>query len=256
MNVAIAGEPALAFLMASVRIVAWLVVVPPFSSKAVPTTAKVILAVGLSFATSPGLDSDLSADTWSVVSTLVVQIGVGLAMGFVTMMLFSAVAAAGSLVDVFGGFSLAQGFDPLGLNSSTVFGTFHQMLASTLLFLSGGYLVVIGGLLKTFTLLPVGAVPDIDAGPEIILTAFRLFFVTAVQVALPLVVVLFISDLGLALLTKVAPQLNALNVMFPAKIGLTLLLVGMSFPLLPGVLDNVVEHTLDALAAVAGGGGS
>ena len=46
-----------------------------------------------------------------------------------------------------------------------------------------------------------------------------------------MIAVLFLADLGLALLTKVAPQLNAINVMFPAKIGLTLLLVG---PLLPG----------------------
>ena len=51
-----------------------------------------------------------------------------------------------------------------------------------------------------------------------------MFFLTAVQIALPMIVVLFIADLGLALLTKVAPQMNALNVMFPAKIGLTLLL--------------------------------
>ena len=60
-----------------------------------------------------------------------------------------------------------------------------------------------------------------------------MFFLTAVQIALPLIAVLFLADLGLALLTKVAPQLNALNVMFPAKIGLTLLLLGLSFPVLP-----------------------
>ena len=60
-----------------------------------------------------------------------------------------------------------------------------------------------------------------------------MFFVTAVQIALPMIAVLFLADLGLALLTKVAPQLNAINVMFPAKIGLTLLLLGLSFPVLP-----------------------
>lgn len=254
MTVAIAGEPVLAYLLASVRIVAWLAVVPPFSSRAVPNTVKVVLALGLAFATTPTDGAPLADGTFALVSTVVVQVGIGLAMGFVTMVLFSAIAAAGSLVDVFGGFSLAQGFDPLGLNSSTVFGTFHQMLASVLLFVSGGYLMVIGGLLKTFTLLPVGELPDVSGAPELVLTAFRLFLITAVQIALPLVVVLFIADLGLALLTKVAPQLNALNVMFPAKIGLTLLLVGLSFPLLPGVLDDVVEHALEAIGTLAGGG--
>ena len=52
---------------------------------------------------------------------------------------------------------------------------------------------------------------------------FEVFFAAAVQIALPLIAVLFIADLGLALLTKVAPQLNAIGIMFPAKIGLTLL---------------------------------
>ena len=254
MSVSIAGEPLLAFLLASVRIVAWLVVVPPFSSRSVPTMVKVVLSLALAFAAAPAIDeTTISTSTFGLLSTVLVQAGIGLAMGFVTSLLFGAVAAAGSLVDVFGGFSLAQGFDPLGMNGSTVFGTFHQMLATALLFVSGGYLLVIGGLLKTFTVLPIGATPDLGGAPEVLTTAFVMFFVTAVQIALPLVAVLFIADLGLALLTKVAPQLNALNVMFPAKIGLTLLLVGLSFPLLSGSLRNMVDLALQAMSTLAGG---
>jgi flagellar biosynthetic protein FliR len=253
-DITVAGQPLLAFLLASVRIVAWLAVVPPFSSRAVPAMVKVVLSLGLAFAAAPSVDgATISAGAWSLITTAAVQAAVGLAMGFVTMLLFSAVAAAGSLIDVFGGFSLAQGFDPLGMNGSTVFGTFHQMLATTLLFVSGGYLLVIGGLLKTFTVLPIGTTPDFGGAPELLTTAFVMFFVTAVQIAMPLVAVLFIADLGLALLTKVAPQLQALSVMFPAKIALTLLLVGLSFGLLPNVLRHIVELALEAMSTLAGG---
>jgi len=83
-------------------------------------------------------------------------------------------------------------------------------------------------------------------------TAMGMFFTTAVQIALPMIAVLFIADLGLALLTKVAPQLNAINVMFPAKIGLTLLLLGLSFPVLPGAMDRLVELANEGMAAIAG----
>ena len=155
---------------------------------------------------------------------------------------------------MFGGFSLAQGFDPLGLNSNTVFGTFHQMLATMLLFVTNGHMLVIGGLLSTFRFLPVGARPDTSHGTEVLIDAFRVFFVTAVQIALPMIAVLFLADLGLALLTKVAPQLNAINVMFPAKIGLTLLLVGLSFPVLPQAMDKMVELSTQAMAVMAGAG--
>ena len=120
------------------------------------------------------------------------------------------------------------------MNMNTVFGKFYQLLATVLLFATGGHLLVIGGLLKTFDVLPLGEMPDVSGLPRRADQGVRrCSSSTAVQIALPLIAVLFVADLGLALLTKVAPQLQAMNFMFPAKIGLTLLLLGLSFPVLP-----------------------
>lgn len=255
MTLSVAGEPAIAFLLASLRIVAWMAVVPPFSSRSVPAPAKVVLSLGLALAVAPAMaGSEIPVDMAGMILTALTQVLIGLAMGFLTSLLFTAIAAAGSMVDVFGGFALASGFDPLAMNNSTIFGKFHQMLATMLLFASGGHLLVIGGLLTTFRLLPLGSAPDLDHGSELFTKAFEVFFVTAVQIALPLVAVLFIADLGLALMTKVAPALNAMNVMFPAKIGLTLLLVGLSFPVLPGVTDHLVNLAMEAMSVFAGAG--
>ena len=252
MTITLAGEPLIAYLLASVRIVAWLAIVPPFSSKAVPAMAKVVLSLGLAFAITPGMRGDVPITFWALAVNIVTQVLIGTGMGFVTFLLFQAIASAGSLIDLFGGFQLAQGFDPLGLTMNTVFGKFHQMLATMLLFASGGYLLVIGGLLRTFHYLPVGTTPDVAKPTDILVTAMGMFFTTAVQIALPMIAVLFIADLGLALLTKVAPQLNAINVMFPAKIGLVLLLLGLSFPVLPGAVDRLVDLSNQAMAAIAG----
>ena len=254
MEISVAGQPLIAFLLASVRIVAWLVIVPPFSTKAIPVMARVVLSLGLAFAAAPALHATtVPTDPYGLLAEVATQTAVGAAMGFVTFLLFEAISAAGSLIDVFGGFSLAQGFDPLGLNSTSIFGTLHQMLATMLLFVTNGHMLVIGGLLSTFRFLPVGSGPDLHGGTGVLLTAFKMFFVTAVQIALPMIAVLFLADLGLALLTKVAPQLNAINVMFPAKIGLTLLLVGLSFTVLPGAMRNLVDLAEQAMGAMAGG---
>ena len=77
-----------------------------------------------------------------------------------------------------------------------------------------------------------------------------MFFSAAVQIALPLIGVLFLAHLGLALLTRVAPQLNAIGIMFPAKIGLTLLVVGLSFAVLPDALQRLLEMLSQAMAAM------
>lgn len=255
MTLTFAGQELMALLLASVRIVAWMAVVPPFSSRSVPAMAKVVLSLGLAFAVAPSLgNGTMPADTWELVVVAFTQVLVGLGMGFVTFLLFQAIATAGTLIDLFGGFALAQGFDPLAMNMNTVFGKFHQMLATILLFATGGHLLVLGGLLSTFELLPLGEMPDVEGGPGLLTRTFSMFFVTAVQIALPMVAVLFIADLGLALLTKVAPQLNAINVMFPAKIGLTLLLLGLSFPVLPEAVSRLVDLANEAMATIARGG--
>lgn len=253
MTLTVSGEPLVAFLLASVRIVAWLAVVPPFSGRTLPSMVKVVVGLGLAFAAVPD-GRQIPMDTFGLLVNVGTQVLIGLAMGFVTHLLLAALAAAGSLIDVFGGFSLAQGFDPLAMNGTTVFGKFHQMLATILLFVSGGHLLVIGGLLRTFEFLPLGTTPDWDGAPDVMLTAFGLFFTTAVQIALPMIAVLFLADLGLALLTKVAPQLNAINVMFPVKIGLTLLLVGLSFPVLPLAVDRLVDLSTQAMSTLSGAG--
>jgi len=122
-----------------------------------------------------------------------------------------------------------------------------------ILFATGGHLMVLGGLLRTFDVLPLGEAPQVEGASHVLVTAFGMFFVTAVQIALPLVAVLFVADLGLALLTKVAPHLNAINVMFPAKIGLTLLLLGMSFPVLPEAIARLVDLANEAQFSLVGG---
>ncbi|WP_121253500.1 flagellar biosynthetic protein FliR [Nocardioides ferulae] len=253
MTLTVAGEPLLAYLLASLRIVSWLLVVPPFTGRTVPTMAKVVLALGLAFAVVPSGDS-IPTGTGALLLNAGTQVLVGLLLGFVTYLMFSAVAVAGSLIDLFGGFALAQAFDPLSMSQNSIFGKFHQLLATTLLFVSGAHLLVIGGLLRTFHFLPLGTSPEFAGASDILITAFGLFFTTAVQIALPMIAVLFVADLALALLTKVAPQLNAITVMFPVKIGLTLLLLGLSFPVLPGAVERLAELANEAMAALVGAG--
>ncbi len=253
MLVTVAGAPLIAYLLASVRLVAWLLVAPPFASKAVPTLAKTLLALGLAFAVAPQMTGGSPPeDSVELFATVLQEALIGASMGFVTYLVFSAVAAAGDLVDVFGGFSLAAAFDPLAQNMNSVHGKLFSMLATMLLFATNAHLMVIGGLLRSFDTMPIGTAWHPASAAQVVKVAFGLFFTSAVQIALPLVGVLFLADLGLALLTKVAPQLNAMGIMFPAKIGLTLLVVGMSFAVLPEALMRLVQHLSDAFAALAG----
>lgn len=249
LSLTFAGGALEATLLASVRFAAFLVLAPPFSHRGVPAPVKVALALGLALAVAPNLDAEPASNVAVFLGALALQALVGAALGVLVAVVFAAVQAAGSLIDLFGGFQLATAFDPMSLTSNAPFGRLYQTAAVTLLFVTDAYQVVLAGLVRSFQAVPLGVVPSTASIAETVTGAVVQMFVAALQVAGPLVVVLFLADVGLGLLTRVAPALNAFALGFPLKILLTLVLAGLAFVALPGVIDALAD---DAGRAVSG----
>jgi flagellar biosynthetic protein FliR len=240
-----------AVMLAAVRMIAFIVIAPPFSTNAFPLRIKGILALGLAFAVSPLVTPGyVSPDTGGFVVALVLELVVGAILGFLVMLVFSAVQSAGNLIDLFGGFTLAQGFDPQLQINGAQFTRLFQMAGLALLFASGGYQLIIGGLARTFSAVPIGGGIDLAAPLEAITMATGEMLLAALQIAGPLVVVLFLADAGLGLLTRVAPALNAFALGFPIKILLTLLLVPLLFVALPQIVGSVTESAVTQMMGV------
>ncbi len=60
------------------RIVSWLVVVPPFAALAVPITAKVVLSVALAIAVAPSVAGEVPVGTPELVLNMLTQVVVGM----------------------------------------------------------------------------------------------------------------------------------------------------------------------------------
>ncbi len=252
MSIELATPTLLGFLLGTLRGVAWLYVVPPFAGRTIPPQIKMVIAVALAMPVAPQLADAAPAMTlYDVMASAVLQVFAGVALGFVTYLLFTAVQAAGDLIDLFGGFQLAQAFDPLSNTHNSVFGKIHHLLAITLLFALDGHLMVIRGFLRSYDTVPLDASIPLGRFAEILVTGIGSFFLSALQIAAPLVGVLFLVDVALGLLTRIAPALNPFSLGFPAKILATLLLVGIAVPLLPQAVDSVVDLSLRAVAAAA-----
>ena len=237
-------------MLAGVRIAAFLVVAPPFSSKAVPGQVKALLATGLALAVAPRLGDATTTGTAVFLVDLVLQAVVGAALGFLVWLVFSAVESAGSLIDLFGGFQMSTAFDPLSMVNGATFARLYQGLAIALLVVSGGHQVVLAGLVRSFDALPLGTQPDLGALAQTAGQGLTDMVVAALQIAGPLLVVLFLADVGLGLLTRVAPALNAFALGFPLKILLTVSLAGMAVLTLPGIVSGLVGNAAKAMQGV------
>jgi flagellar biosynthetic protein FliR len=240
-----------ATMLAGVRMVAFLVIAPPFSHNAIPLRIKGMLSVALAIVVAPRAAAGYtSLDTGPFLLALVAQLIAGALLGFFVFLVFSAIQSAGNLVDLFAGFQMAQAFDPQAQVNGAQFTRLMHMIALGLLFASGGYELILGGLVRTFDALPVTGTIDMSRPGTELIGGLTQMFVAAVQIAGPIMIVLFLADIGLALLTRVAPQLNAFSMGYPLKVLITLLVAGVVFLALPRMVGALVQDGLQLMGVV------
>jgi flagellar biosynthesis protein FliR len=258
-NIEVSTPLLLAFLLATVRTSAWIVIVPAFGPRTMPPIAKAGLSMALAFPVAGHLASQAPApEIGPIMAAVLMNVAAGLTLGIVTLILFTAIRGAGELIDYFGGFSLTQAYDPMALQNDSVFARMNDMLAITLLFASDGYLIIVKGLLNSYDAFPLHGVPPLTELQQLVTQDVGTFMVSAMEIAGPLLAVLVLTDVGLGLLTKAAPALNVFMLGFPLKIFITLSLVGITFVALPeavsALLDKIVHNT-DVVSAVFSTGG-
>ncbi|MBM2617372.1 flagellar biosynthetic protein FliR [Actinoplanes sp. LDG1-06] len=254
MNYSVPTAELLALMLGAARTGAWMMVCPPFNSRLIPGTVKALLSIGLTLPMAPYLRGTLpSLQTSDIIFSILIQVFVGAGLGFVTALLFAALQAAGDLIDLFGGFTLAMGYDPLSQNQSSIFGRFYNLVAITLLFATDGHQLVLRGFLQTFKTVPLNWTFSSGEFSELLIRGIGEMFMAAIQIAGPLIAVLFLTDVAFGLLNRVAPALNAFQLGFPAKIFMVLLISGIAISALPGVVDSIVERAVNAVVTISGG---
>jgi flagellar biosynthetic protein FliR len=254
MNVDLPTGELLAVILATVRASAWLLICPPFNSRLIPGPVKALLSVALALPMAPHLKGDVpSLQTSDLIVSAAEQVVVGAALGFITALFFAALQAAGDLIDVFGGFTLAFAFDPLSQSQSSVFGRFYNLMAVTLLFASNAHLLVLRGFLQSYETLPLNQTLSLETMNRLLTHGIGELFLSAIQIAGPLIAILFLTDVAFGLLNRVAPALNAFSLGFPAKIMITLSLAGTAIAVLPKALDGLIDKAVSAVVGITGG---
>jgi flagellar biosynthetic protein FliR len=254
MDLQVSEATLVTLLLGTARATGFVLMAPPFNSRSIAVPVKAAFALALSVTMSAHIAATLPAITPGfLVVTAVTEVVIGAALGFVVQVLFTAVQMAGDIIDVTGGFSLQPAYDPLAMTQNAAIGRLHYLLAITLLFTSGGHLLIVKGFATSYQGLPLaGAVPTAQLA-HVLLTAFTMMFVAALQIAGPMVAVLLLADVALALMSRAAPALNIFQMGFPVKIMLTLTMLGLTFPLLPAALDTLMQHAAQAMVSLKSG---
>lgn len=244
-----------AFLWPLTRIIGMISVAPLFGNVSVPARVKIALGIMLALIISPTVPALPALDPMSLPGFLILaqQLIIGLAIGFAMRITFAGVEMAGEITGMTMGLGFASFFDPQTRARSSAISQFLALLTLMIYLATNLHLVVLSTLAQTFELLPISS-NFISAGGmlEVVKWGGRIFS-AGVQLSLPIVAALLITNIALGILTRAAPQLNIFGIGFPITIGVGFIMIGIVLPYLMNPIINLMQEGIDAMGRITVG---
>lgn len=254
-------EPGAATMLALVaaRVGGVVLVAPVFSATTTPVSVRTVLAVLLAVLLQP---TALAAHVGIPALTPVLavsEIVVGLIIGMGAAFIVGASEAAGEVIGIQIGLSGAAILDPLGNGEGSALRTFASLFTVALLLSLDLHVVMLRALAASFERLPVGAALRLDLGLGALVAAAARLFVLGVRFAAPVIAAVMLVNASLAVLGRVAPQVNLLAVAFPVQIMAGIVALGIALPYIAywlggwqGDYRAILDHAFRALATAPG----
>jgi flagellar biosynthetic protein FliR len=228
------------------RALALLSVLPLLGTRVVPVRVRVALAALIALAAQASLPPApvVPLDSWLAFLLVAQQVLIGLSLGFAVRLVFAAIEMAGEIIGLQMGLNFAGFFDPVTASQTTASSRFFGAVVGFLFIVINGHLLVIAALVNSFNAFPVG-----DAPFEFLRQARpqewgAVIFSTALWIALPMVAMLGFVNLVLGVISRVAAQINVFAIGFPITLGVGLLGILLTLPMLQQPFTLVLERML------------
>ena len=242
-----------AFLWPLSRILALVATAPIFGNPSTPIRVKLGLAIAITILVMPLVEKSLPpVDPASGVGLIILmqQALIGIAIGFVMRVVFVAVEMAGELIGLQMGLGFAIFFDPQNSGQIDIVGRFLGVIATLAFLAIDGHLMMIALISQSFDTLPVGLEGLTGATLTTLANWGSEIFKSGLQLSLPVLTALLITNLALGVLTRVAPQLNIFAVGFPLTLSIGLFVLALSMPFYAPILEHLVHDGLNLMMGI------
>ncbi|PSJ18657.1 flagellar biosynthetic protein FliR [Nitrosomonas supralitoralis] len=241
------------FLWPLSRILALIASAPILGNPSIPVRVKLGLAIMITILVLPLIEKSLpQIDPASGIGLVILlqQVLIGVSIGFVMRVVFVAVEMAGELIGLQMGLGFAMFFDPQNSGQIDIIGRFLGVIASLAFLAMDGHLMMIALISQSFSTLPIGSTTTTDVTFTTLVKWGGEIFKSGLQLSLPVLTALLITNLALGILTRVAPQLNIFAVGFPLTLSIGLLVLGLSMPFYTPILEHLVHDGLNLIMGI------
>jgi len=184
----------------------------------------------------------LSSTLWVLASRIFREVVVGLLIGYTANLIFAVVQVAGELQDTQAGYGFAGVVDPNVSQQSAILGQF-QMVLMWLIFLTlNGHHLLLRGLAESFTIIPLDGFSFHEAMTWHFFSLSRELVLLGVRIGAPVLGAVLLTDIGLGLLQRTAPQLNLMAVGFQVKMMAALAILALALPFTLACFRDLIPY--------------
>ncbi|MBU1567395.1 MAG: flagellar biosynthetic protein FliR [Proteobacteria bacterium] len=235
------------FLVVTARVAGFMAGIPVIISAQTPKRVKTSLVFVSSLLLFPVMAGSISQVSFSPLPFFLLilsEVLLGLLLGLVARLIFTAVEFGATVIGFQMGFAAANVYDPQSQRQVELISQFQNVFAILIFLAIDGHHIFLRTVVLSYDLLPPGRF-DVsgEAIPYLMQLASHMFII-GVQFSAPVLAVLLFSGLILGILARVFPQLNVFLISFALNIGIGFIVIALTL----NMVSILVRREFDTLA--------
>lgn len=234
------------FLLILVRISAFVMAAPFFSTKNVPRRIRaglsLFIAIFIMYTINPKQDYTYVTEIEYAILVLKEAI-TGILIGFSSNICSYIILFAGNIIDMDIGLSMATAFDPSSASTVTLTGQLYYYYVSIMLIVTGMYQYILMAIIDSFKIVPLTKINISSSNMVVMMTKYMAdLFTISFRIILPVFACTMTINLVLGIIAKVAPQMNMFSVGIQIKLLAGFFIIFITVFLLPDVSNFIFDE--------------
>lgn len=238
----------LGFLLTFIRMSIILFMLPIYAVEGLPTQWKASFCLIITLAIYPAVGlppESMPAHPFAIALTILGEVILGLILSLAVQIFFAGIQAGGELIAMQMGFSMMQFADPMSGNNVGVIAHMLFIVTSLIFLVFDGHIYLLRAFMETYKYIPAGSLLITETVFNQIFLLANMLFTLAIKIIAPVLAAIFLVELGLAFMGRMAPQMHIMELGFPLKILVGFFFLGSIFQMLALDIQTYVNNLDD-----------
>ena len=180
--------------------------------------------------------------------SLLLELALGIALSFVMQLFFTVVQVGGEIMDAQMGMNMAQVYDSSSQVNMTVTASLLNVLIVLIFFAENGHYTLLRLILSSGNVVPFGEAALGQEAASAVAEVFIACMIFSVKLAFPILAAELLGELGMGILMKAIPQINAFVIEIELKVIIGLLLLFLFLTPISEFLLDLEENMLATMS--------